>query len=282
MPRKRNPDNNYFNSDVENAVCVYLNSDNQKERETAFRIIYPALCKISEVWFNKLKVSYMDTDAIDMQMDCVAHIVEKMHMFNCKKGTKAFSYFTVMAKFYYMIHSNRNYNHIKRYIPMSEMGEQWDVLNNDADDISKSETAKLYYGFLSYCEYNFDAIFIPRFKPFARGVLDTLSNFEHIEEFKKKTILRSMYKRAKIENEYGKSIITKVINVMSSHLTLFSKRWKTGDESLELCVKNHLTQAEKEIIKNTIVPGINNNGTTKLAKEFGVDVNVVMDYLKST
>ena len=150
MPRKKNPDNNYFNQSVEDAVCVYLNSDNEREKETAFRIIYPALCKIAEVWFNKLKVSYMDTDAIDMQMDCVAHIVEKMHMFNCGTGTKSFSYFTVMAKFYYMIHNNRNYTYTKRYIPMSYMSVEFDTPNTDARDDKAKEAKLLLEAFTMY------------------------------------------------------------------------------------------------------------------------------------
>ena len=45
MPKKKNPNNNYFNQEVEDAVCVYLNSDDHNERERAFRLIYPALNK---------------------------------------------------------------------------------------------------------------------------------------------------------------------------------------------------------------------------------------------
>lgn len=282
MPKKKSTTNNYFNQEVEDALCQFIHSDDRMERERLFAIIYPALCKIAEVWYHKTKFSYSDDTVEDVMADCVAHLVEKLPMFNCGKGTKAFSYFTVTARFFYIILSNKNYTHFKRYIPISDMGENWDVLNNDSEDAAKSETAKLFYGFLCYCEYNFDKIFIPRYRPFARAVLDTLSNFEDLEGFKKKTILHGIYKNAKIDNEYGKGVITKVIGVMSSHLTLFSRRWNTGNESLELCVKKHLTETEKEIVNNTIVRGVANNGTSKLARQFGVEVNVLVDYLKST
>ena len=144
MPRKKNPDNNYFNQAVEDAVCLYLHSTDERERNKQFKIIYPALCKISEVWHNKLKVSYHDTVSIDMQMDCVAHIVEKMHMFECGKGTKAFSYFTVMAKFYYMIHNNKNYKYFQRYTPMSYMAVTFDTPNTDARDEKANESKMLF------------------------------------------------------------------------------------------------------------------------------------------
>lgn len=279
MPRKKNPDNNYFNQAVEDAVCVYLNSDNQRERETAFRIIYPALCKIAEVWFNKLKVSYMDTDAIDMQMDCVAHIVEKMHMFECGKGTKSFSYFTVMAKFYYMIHNNRNYTHVKRYIPISYMSVEFDRPNTDVRDEKAKEAKLLLEAFTMYLELNLDKI-LPKEKYRIVGtyLIDLLNNFERVEDINRRKMVNEM---AAVDGMPSRHHITKIMNDLTSQFNLFKKQWDSGDTSLNFIEKTVLTREEQMIIKQSFKQNSIKLGITRLAKQFGVTEPVLREYINS-
>jgi len=279
MPRKKDPNKNYFNEDVENAVCVYLNSDNQRERETSFRIIYPALCKIAEVWHNKLKVSYHDTDSIDMQMDCVAHIVEKMHMFECGKGTKSFSYFTVMAKFYYMIHNNRNYKYFKRYTPISCMTVAFDTPNTDARDEVANESKLLLEAFTMYLELNIEKI-IPKVKYRIVGtyLINLLNNFETFGELNRRKMVNEM---AAVNGMPTRHFITKLMNNLTAQFNLFRKQWMSGNTSLNFIEKNALTKEEKMIIKekykkNTVMLGI-----TKLAKEFGVTEPVLREYIST-
>ena len=280
MPRKRNPNNNYFNEAVEQAVCAYLSTNNQVEKDKHFRIIYPALCKIAEVWFHKLKFSYSDDDVEDIMAGCVAWLVEKMDKFKCGQGTKAFSYYTVTAKFYYMQLSNKNYKYFQQNIPISMLSENWDMENTDREDERKLYSAKLLERFVEYCYHNMDEIFSDVLKPYARIVLNTLSNFEDIQDFRTRKVLQVIYKSGGLkENE--KTKINKSINLMSAHLTLFKKRFSEGDDSLEICEKNTLTNEEIQIVKDTIVIGKKNNGTVALARKFGVNVKVINELLKT-
>jgi len=279
MPRKRNPDNNYFNQQVEDAVCIYLNSDNQRERETAFRIIYPALCKIAEVWFNKLKVSYIDTDSIDMQMDCVAHIVEKMHMFNCGTGTKSFSYFTVMAKFYYMIHNNRNYTYVKRYTPMSYMSVTFDRPNSDERDEKAKEAKMLLEAFTMYLELNIEKI-IPKEKYRAVGnyLIDLMNNFEKVEDINRRKIVNQMSLQ---DGMPPRSQITKIMNDLTGQFNLFRKQWMDGNTSLNYIEKTSLTKEEQMIVKENFKQNSIKLGITRLAKQFGVTEPVLREYIST-
>ena len=279
MPRKKNPDNNYFNQAVEDAVCVYLNSTNQRERETAFRIIYPALQKISEVWHNKLKVSYHDTDSIDMQMDCIAHIVEKMHMFECGKGTKAFSYITVMAKFYYMIHNNRNYKYFQRYTPMSYMSVTFDTPNTDARDDKAKEAKLLLEAFTMYLELNIDKI-IPkeRYRQVGTYIINLLNNFETVEEINRRKIVNQM---GSIAGMPTRNHITKLMNNITAQFNLFKKQWMDGNTSLNFIEKTSLTREEKMLIKQKFKKDTVMLGVTKLAKELGVTEPVLREYIST-
>jgi len=150
MPRKKNPNNQYFNQEVEDAVCAYLNSTDDNERNKLFKIIYPALCKIAQVWYHKVKFSYSDDDMEDVMANCVAWLVEKMPMFKCGMGTKAYSYYSVTARFYYIQLANKNYRYFQKFIPLSEMTSNWDVQNEDAIKERQDENAALYYAFLEY------------------------------------------------------------------------------------------------------------------------------------
>lgn len=279
MPRKKNPDNNYFNQAVEDAVCIYLNSTDERERNQQFKIIYPALCKIAEVWFNKLKVSYMDTDAIDMQMDCVAHIVEKMHMFECGKGTKSFSYFTVMAKFYYMIHNDRNYKYFKRYTPMSYMAITFDKPNTDERDREAKEAKRLLEAFTLYLELNIEKI-IPKEKYRIVGtyLINFMNNFETFGELNRRKMVNEM---AAVKGMPTRHNITKIMNNLTAQFNLFKERWVSGDTSINYIEKTSLTREEKMLVKQTFKKDTIMLGITKMAKEFGVTEPILREYINT-
>jgi hypothetical protein len=279
MPRKKNPDNNYFNQAVEDAVCVYLNSTNQREKENAFRIMYPALQKIAEVWHNKLKISYHDTDSIDMQMNCVAHIVEKMHMFNCGTGTKAFSYFSVMAKFFYMIENNKNYKYFQRYTPMSYMAVTFDTPNTDARDERANESKMLLEAFIMYLELNIERI-IPkaRYRVVGTYLIDLLNNFEKIEDVNRRKIVNQM---GSVKGMPPRNHITKIMNNLTAQFNLFRKQWISGNTSLNYIEKTTLSREEKMLIKKTFKKDEVMLGVTKLAKELGVTEPVLREYINT-
>jgi hypothetical protein len=279
MPRKKNPDNNYFNQAVEDAVCVYLNSTNQREKENAFRIMYPALQKIAEVWHNKLKISYHDTDSIDMQMNCVAHIVEKMHMFNCGTGTKAFSYFSVMAKFFYMIENNKNYKYFQRYTPMSYMAVTFDTPNTDVRDERANESKMLLEAFIMYLELNIERI-IPkaRYRVVGTYLIDLLNNFEKIEDVNRRKIVNQM---GSVKGMPPRNHITKIMNNLTAQFNLFRKQWISGNTSLNYIEKTTLSREEKMLIKKTFKKDEVMLGVTKLAKELGVTEPVLREYINT-
>jgi hypothetical protein len=279
MPRKKNPDNNYFNQAVEDAVCIYLNSTNEREKETAFKIIYPALCKIAEVWHNKLKVSYHDTDSIDMQMNCVAHIVEKMHMFNCGTGTKAFSYFTVMAKFFYMIENNKNYKYFQRYTPMSYMAITFDTPNTDARDERANESKLLLEAFTMYLELNIEKI-LPKEKYRVVGnyLIELMKNFETFGELNRRKMVNEM---AAVKGMPARNHITKIMNDLTAQFNLFRKQFMTGNNSLNYIEKTTLSRQEKLLIKQRFKKDTIMLGVTKLAKELGVTEPVLREYINT-
>ena len=136
MPRKKNPNSvsNYFNDSVEEAIQLYNKAETQTERDNLFRIIYPAIYKIAEVMYNKVKPTYMDGDILEIMMDCTSYLTERLYRIKEGKG-KAFSYLTVCARNFYIFHNQRAYTGTKKTIKLDYLNENWDI----ADDTSHRE-----------------------------------------------------------------------------------------------------------------------------------------------
>ena len=279
MPKKKTV-NNYFDDKVESAVCTYLNADTQKEREAAFSLIYPALCKIAEVWYHKTKFTYSDDDIQDVMADCVAWLVEKMPMFKCGRGTKAFSYYTVTARFFYIQLANKNYKYFQKFIPLSQMTENWDVENEDRIKERQKNNADLYYAFLDYLAINYDKVFTKPFQKFGYPLLDMLSNFETIEEINRRKILNELHGKIS-DKPKDRVYITKLMTKLSAQFTLFKIRWESGNNSLDYIQKNTLTLEEKQYIKENVKIGKQNGGVRSIARKLGVDTELVQQYTKS-
>lgn len=282
MGRKKNPDNNYFNQAVEDAVCTYIHSDSWTERERAFKVVYPAFSKIAEVMCNKMKMSYFDTTKEDFIADAVTFMVQKMDKFDCTAGKKAFSYFTVVCKHYLIVQNNKNHLHFKRWNPISEMGENFDVLNEHIErDKEIKEAADLLKAFTSYLQTNFDSVFDYSTKSFGTMVLEKLHNWENIEDINKNKIFNEIFENS----NYSRGRITKMQNNLIAQYNLFKARWDTGNTSLEYIEKNFLTDEEKKYIRAEYKPiqqtGSRSTGMVRMAKKFGVTEYVVRDYIRS-
>ena len=78
MKRKKSANNQYFNESVEQAIQLYNASETQLERDKHFLIIYPAISKIAEVYYNKIKPEYMDGEMNEIMMDCNCYLSERL------------------------------------------------------------------------------------------------------------------------------------------------------------------------------------------------------------
>ena len=69
--------------------------------------------KLAENIINTYKFSYFDYGFNDLQDEVVSNLVINMHKFDETKGSKAFSYFSVVAKNYLILNNNANYKKLK-------------------------------------------------------------------------------------------------------------------------------------------------------------------------
>ena len=281
MCRKKNPANNYFHEGVEEAIHLYNKSESELERNRLFLIIYPALAKISEVMYNKVKPTFMDGEICDIMMDCTCYLSERL--FRVKEGKgKGFSYMTVCARNYYIFHNQRGYTGTKKTLKLDHLNENWDISDDASQRANEIEhTTGLLNAFADYLEINKDKLTTAaarKFVPVLNEIIKLMRDVDSIEDFNRRTIMNKLtvIDGKNIDRHY----ITKVFNRISSHYDTFRKEWDRTGIAIPYLEKEQLTEEEIQFCIENYSP-LNNRrfSVSGYARIFGVDEYTVRKQL---
>ena len=216
MPRKAKKGSTryYFTQKTEDAIIRY----NSEERATMRNKIYndhiaAAFDKLCENIIHTFKFYYFDVSSEEVKHEVVSFLVMNMHKFTAGKG-KAFSYFSIVAKNYLILHNNNNYKKMKTH-------DKEDVLDWDRSiqtEIQQKDTSQAYNEFvkqmLEYWDNNMNVIF-RRQKDIrvADSVLHIFRIKGNIENFNKKALYILIREMTQSNTQH----ITRVINVMKKY-----------------------------------------------------------------
>jgi hypothetical protein len=280
MPRRKNPNSvsNYFNEEVEKAILDYNVATTQSEKDKLFKIIYKPLCKIAEVMYNKVKPSYMYGEPLDIQMDCVAYLTERLHFIREGKG-KAFSYMTVTSRNFYIQENVKAYAAVQKTLQISDLGESYDIPDNNYDRLEEMEMkAHLLHSFAIYIKENVDNLFIGnKSKQISMDIVELIADVDSIEDFNHRNLMNSLHeKRKKLVDRH---LITKVTNKLATHYVKFKAHYDKTGEILPFEEKNNLTKEEIEYCVKNYVPADRRLGIIAFSKKFSVDQSVIRKLL---
>ena len=150
----------YFGQEVQDAIVEYNASEKASERNTIYGTrIHAAFDKLAENIINTFKFTYFDYGFEDIKHEVVAFMVMNMHKYDHTKGSKAFSYFSVVAKNYLILHNNNNYKKLKSHDGM-------DVLDRhrSKDSNYESDYITLTNEIIEYFDNNMNTIFKKHYK----------------------------------------------------------------------------------------------------------------------
>jgi hypothetical protein len=211
---KQKKSKNYFTQETEDAIIKYNKTEDSDIRNKIYEshIKYP-FEKLVENIFNTFKFSYFDVSYEDIKTEVVSNLIEKIHMYKEGRG-KAFSYFSIVAKNYLILHNNNNHKTYKRVSIISEMPEGWNV----PDDFDDRELQSDYKEFNSlmlewWQDYITDIFTERRDIQIADSILELFRRSEHIEDFNKKYL----YILVREMTGYKTHYITKVVNTMKQY-----------------------------------------------------------------
>jgi hypothetical protein len=219
----------YFTPETEKAIVEYNNCTDDDERNTIFRErIHAPIDKLAENIINRFKFPYMNANFEDVKNQVVSFLVLNLHKFTEDKG-KAFSYFSVVAKNYLVLHNNNSYRDELRssYLVDSSSDESFmleEVLTTKPDaETSQRDTHDFVELLVQYWDFNLDRIFKKqRDREIANAVVELLKRANSIENFNKKALyvlIREMTNNKTVH-------ITKVINKMKVHVLKQMKEYR--------------------------------------------------------
>tara|TARA_Y100000034_G_scaffold10849_1_gene11343 strand:- start:6 stop:686 length:681 start_codon:yes stop_codon:yes gene_type:complete len=198
----------YFDMDVQDAIVRYNDLDPDKDQIKRNKIysqeIHYAFDKLCENIINTFKFEYFDDVYIDVKHEVLAFLVMNMHKYDHTKGSKAFSYFSVVAKNYLILHNNANYKRYKSHVGV-------DVLNMKPTGNNKEKYFEDFTDeIIEYFDKNIPNLFrTKRDIDVAYAILELMKRREEIENFNKKALYVLIREMTNIETSY----ITKVMNV---------------------------------------------------------------------
>jgi len=212
----------YFGQEVQNAVVEYNSSTNDEERNIIYGTrIHAAFDKLAENIINTFKFTYFDYGFEDIKHEVVAFMVMNMHKYDHTKGSKAFSYFSVVAKNYLILHNNNNYKKLKTH-------DKMDVLDRhrSMDSNYESDFITLTNEIIEYFDSNMNTIFKKdRDLKIGYAIIDLMKQRDDIENFNKKAIYILIREMTDVETAH----ITSVVNVLKKHYKkLLNQYHKTG------------------------------------------------------
>jgi hypothetical protein len=193
-PRKNG---NYFTEETDKAVVAYQNAEGERERNRIFNNhLYVPLKKICEVYANSIDHSYVEEGLEDRINDCLAHLMTSaIFKFNPLSG-KAYSYFSVSAKFFFMQLNIRGYAKVK-----SNRGfEPLDGVDGIDERIDRDAYSNMfierYYAFREWFLMHLPNIYYPKkIKEHMFMVLDFMDNFDEVDDYLKLRVAEKFRER---------------------------------------------------------------------------------------
>ena len=217
----------YFGQEVQDAIIEYNSSSNDSERNVIYGTrIHAAFDKLAENIINTFKFTYFDYGFNDIKHEVVAFMVINMHKYDHTKGSKAFSYFSVVAKNYLILHNNNNYKKLKTHDGM-------DVLDRykSSDKFDESDFKTLTNEIVYYFDTNLNSIFKKeRDLKIGYAIVDLMKQRDDIENFNKKALYILIREMTDVETAH----ITSGVNTLIKHYKkLVNKYHKTGTITID-------------------------------------------------
>ena len=218
----------YFTADVDLAIKEYLSSSNKLERDNIFsKRIYYAFYKLAENLIHTFKFYYTEVDNLeDLKHEVVCFFLEKLDYFKPEKGSKAFSYFSIVGKNYLILYNNNNYKKKKQKADPLAADEDEGVLRQLGRDERKQEIKDFIDYFTEYIDKHMFTMFK---KDKDRRVCDAINQLfvrrENLEIFNKKALYIYIREMTNVDTP----VITKVTKILKKlYKNLHQEYIKTG------------------------------------------------------
>ena len=227
MPRQRKPSNRYFTKEHEEAIVKYARTTDNKIRT---QLYVDFIGPVFDEMVDKIVYTYKFTTLpnIDsLKEDCKIWLTTILDKFDPDKKSKAFSYFSVITKNWFIHKVKRNARQFKKEVYLEDVAPDLEQkhLATENQYLIYKEKQEFFDGF--WVEINqWDG---PKLKENEKKVLEAIkllfSRAEEIEIFNKKAIY--LYIR-EITGLNTKQVVNN-LNKLKIKYRNFKKKWNEGE-----------------------------------------------------
>ena len=221
---KKKNSNIYFSAKHEKAIVKYAQTSDRKEREILYREwIEP----VFEQMINKIVFTYkfnLLPNIDDLKMECKGWLTTVLDKFDPEKGSKAFSYFSVIIKNWFIHKVKKNTDKIKRESYFEDLKKESEepklIIYNEYDE----ERTKEEYWDTLYAElvdWKQETNMKPNEKKVLQAVMILLENPDKIEIFNKKAIYLYIREITGLNTKQVASNLTS----LKARYKIFKKSW---------------------------------------------------------
>lgn len=119
--RRKKNSNLYFNNDTQASICKYQDSSCHNEREVIYeKEILPAFDKLAENLIFVYGFISPSQEYSNLKNDCVSFLYETLEKWDESRGTKAFSYFNVVAKNWLIMNARKTKKISSRMVSLTD------------------------------------------------------------------------------------------------------------------------------------------------------------------
>lgn len=222
----------YFFEEHERAIIAYNREENQHLRNKVYaQHIHTPFMKLAENIIHTFKFYCFDDCYSDVQAEVVAYLIEKIDKYDPAKGSKAYSYFSIVAKNYLIYNNNENYKKLKQRSGLEAVDLQRDIASEVARDEITTAKQDFTNQMVQYWDNNLPILF-PRKKDIrvAAAIAELFKRRETLEIYNKKALYILIREMADVKTQY----ITKVVNQMRS---IYFEMWKSYEVTGKLPAK---------------------------------------------
>ena len=189
--KKRKKSNQYFTHVHEEAILKYISCDDNAIRNDLYQnVIRPVFVEmINKIVFTYKFGSLPNIDAL--KEECEIHLITILSNFDASKGSKAFSYFSVVTKNWFIARVKKNAIQMKREAKYDEISKKIEIeylatFNNYEEERNRDEFMNNFLGEVHNWEKKFTL------KANEKKILEAIKilfrDAEDIEIFNKKAI----------------------------------------------------------------------------------------------
>jgi len=190
VPKKK-VSKNYFTQETEDAIVLYNNTSDFELRSQIYEEkIHYAFFKLTQNIIHTFKFYHTEVNNLEhLQHEIIVFLLSKIHLFDPRKGAKAYSYFGTIVKRWCILYNDKNYKSKIRKVSTDELLKD-DTHSYTLEPTNSNDKLSIFMDeYVEFVSVNIYKLFPKEYDAkIADAILELFRKRESIDVFNKKAL----------------------------------------------------------------------------------------------